>query len=359
MDEKPLTFYTDRSAAEADDKCGMKFWHNRHAGGKGLVPVETAEALEVGRDVHEDLALIAEMEDISEKAIGKVVDDILEGVVNETLRTYPHKSELLFRRLGWLVAYALYIEPKVREVYENVSTEREIALDRSPLIVGVTPDRTLRHRKGRYLVYREYKSTISSSQKWLNSWKYAIQLHTSLKAIEEETGEKVKFAQVMGLMKGYYSNSDKRLVHPYANAYYNEKTDKWSHDYRSGFEWVPTPVWEYPGGIVEWVKWCGQEVAEKQFPHTEPIFLNEMMVDNWVARRTSREKEVSLVKDLCRDDHSLRAIHFEQRTNQCSPPFGDSCPYLVLCWNASYALHPEKHPDFVERKPHHDLEMIV
>ena len=357
-DTKPLTFYTDRSAANLDDKCGMAFYHNRLAGGKGLVPKVEADAFRVGRIIHEDLSLIGNLADISEESIKGIVGEIMAGV--DPSKVERRAMEDLYRRLGWIVGFALFIEPKIRAEYENVSIEQEIALDRSPLIVGVTPDRLLRHRKQGYLVYREYKSFAYGGQKWQDSWKYAIQLHTSLKAIEEEFGEAPRFAQVMGLSKGYYSNTEmRRLMHPYVYGYYNETTQTWSTQYRSGNSWIARPVWEHPLGLVEWVKSCGTDAALNMFPHTEPIFLNEEMLNSWVRRRQHRERLMYAVKEEVKTNYEVRQLWFEQRTDRCRPPVGDACPYLPLCWNAAHHTRPELHPDFVERVPHHDLELML
>jgi hypothetical protein len=355
-------YLTNRTASETDDTCGMKYWWSQLEGGKGIVPLHEAEALMVGRDVHEDLSAIAVAPDISVAALDEVTTDmIVHAPIGD--KKDIHKMELLYRRLGWMVAFALYIEPKIRDKWDNVAVEDELILDRDPLWVAVTPDRVLRHKQGKYLVYREYKSTISASSKWLESWKYQIQLHIGIKATEEEfvrsgKGEKIAYGQIMGLMKG--SEREGRLVHPYVWAYHNSQTGAWTHDYTKarGGNWDHRPIWEYPNGIVEWVSRLGEEHAVMQFPHTAPIHMNEMMLNAWTNRRLAREVEVAQVKEQCKTDHEARMIFFEPRTKNCRPAFGDPCPYIGPCWNASIQADPMRTGDFITRQPHHEVELL-
>jgi hypothetical protein len=47
--------------------------------------------------------------------------------------------ELLYRRLGWMNAFALFIEPGIRRLYLTIPMDEEITLDRAPLSVKVRP----------------------------------------------------------------------------------------------------------------------------------------------------------------------------------------------------------------------------
>lgn len=357
LDGNRIIFLTDRSAAELDDKCGMAFYWNRLHGGMGIVPKVDAVALRIGAEIHKDLATIAEMPDISPEAIQAAIDELTSTITLED-HIETKRMEMLYRRLGWLAAFALYIEPGIRRVYENVAIEEEIVLDRDPLWVVTTPDRLLRHRDSGIIEYREYKSTISAGYKWMESWPYAIQLHIGLAAAEEDRDVPVKFAQVMGLLKGWTSE-DGKLMHPYTWAYQNTKNGAWSCTYERGSEWIKVPVWDYPGGVVKWVQFCGEDIARAQFPHSRPVFLNKPMLDDWVQRRLRRERQIhGLGKDNIKASHALKVMYFEKRTRNCKPPFGDACPYLGPCWNAAIAEDPLKTGDFEVRTPHHEMEII-
>ena len=249
------------------------------------------------------------------------------------------------------------MEPKVREEYETVSVEAEHVLDRTPLWISYTPDRYLRHRQGGYLVYKEYKTTKWANAGWLQSWAYAPQLHIGLKGMEEELGERVGFAQVMGLMKGEVR--DGRLSHPYVWGWRNSATGDWTGDYNKARSaaWDKVPVWEYPGGLVGWVRTLGGDTASAQFPHTAPVFLNERLLNDWVLRRTYREIQVGEVLSQCQTSWDARVIYFEPRTAQCRPVIGEPCPYLLACNNAAVRENPLACRDYIKRVPHHEIEI--
>jgi hypothetical protein len=359
-------YLTDRSAAETDDTCGMKFWWNRLEGNRGIVPKEDQLPLLIGRETHSDLEAITRMdsEELSPEGLEAVTGEILDHLTLAD-RQNQKLMEMVYRRLGWLVGFALYIEPKIRKRYETVGVEKEIILDRSPLWVAVTPDRVLRDKTDGHLEYLEYKTTISASQKWLNSWIYQIQLHIGLAALSEELGEKIQFAQIMGLMKGNSGWGDAvekqgRLHHPYVWGYYNGDTKAWTWDYNQAraSNWSPLPVWEYEGGIVKWVQLAGLEVALQQFPFSPPVFLNSRLLDKWVERRLSREMMIRAVKEPARENPTLKNIHFPMIQSRCKPPFGDQCQYLKACWNAETNLNPLGSGDFIERVPHHEMEIV-
>lgn len=297
---------------------------------------------------------------LDDGSIQSFIDSVLQPLVTTFELLTRSEKEILYRRLGWLVSWALYMEPKIREKYDTLAVEHDLILDRTPLWIPVKPDRVLRDKTSGDLVYLEYKSCLSASQKWLLSWHFAIQLHSSLAALSEEMKETVKFAQIVGMLKGNRSLSDGRLLHPYVWGWYNAASDKWENRYEAArsADWQPRPVWEYPGGIIEWVRGCGQDQALAQFPFTAPVFYQQRILDNWVARQIYRRKEVLANEEVCRTDLVRRSEIFPMRTKQCRPAYGDPCPYLRLCWNASSHNAPSQDPDFEPRQPHHEIEII-
>lgn len=347
-------YLLDRSGADLDDKCGMALWWNRIQDGTGIVPAEENDALETGKEIHDDLSRLAESGDC-----GAAADQLVDEILGQIAGPDPILSirEHAYRRAGWAVAFALYIEPRIRQEWENVAVEGELILDRTPLWVPTTPDRVLRHKVSGIYRYLEYKSSISASKNWLDSWKYAIQLHIGMKAVEEELGIKVAYSQIMALMKG--DNRDGLLKHPYVWGYYNSDTGQWTHDYSRarGHAWNPRPVWEYPDGLVGWVRACGEDVALSQFPHTEPVMLNERMLDQWVTRKLARSRQVAEVAAKCVDNQEERLVYFEPRTSHCRPAFGFACPYRLACWNATVNANPLASGEYVKRVPHHQIEI--
>jgi hypothetical protein len=138
---------------------------------------------------------------------------------------------------------------------------------------------------------------------------------------------------------------------------YRHTSGKWSHEYERSTGWEPAPVWEYPGGVVGWVQFCGEDVALSQFPHSYPVFRNDKMIEEWVARRVYRQKVIAVVADECQTDLAKRNIYFEKRTRSCRPAFGDACPFMNACWNAAVEANPLASGLYKVREPHHDIEI--
>lgn len=338
---------TDRTTIETDWLCGAKRWWYKEEGGDGIVPVKEAIYYEVGRDIHSDMERLLN---------GESINEIIrfEGINLHAEITDQLVLERIFRRMGWAVAFATYILPTLIEKYDVISLEKELILDRTPLWIACTPDVLLRRKSDGRLIYRDYKSVKMLGKSWMDHWPYAIQMHIGLKAIEEELGEVPAYAEVMGLRKG--EDRKGKLMHPYVWAYWDEKKDLWQHDYKYGL--VLRPVWEYPGGIEEWVKFLGRDVAIGQFPLSKPIFLDERLLNRTITERILREQEVREVKYTAQLDPNFRALYFRQNFSECLPSFGDPCPYLACCHNASVELNPLASGDFIKRTPHHEVEVI-
>lgn len=353
----------DRTGSEIDDQCGMRFWWTRHQDGTGIVPIEEPAYFEQGRRIHEDMAILATIADPAKW----VYDEI--KLRTATLPPEQKDREILYRHLGWLAAWALYHEPRIRERYETVQIEHELILscpvnrgksiDPGILWVPIIPDRVVRRKANRHLEYWEYKTALAAGQKWQSSWQYQPQLHLGQEAIEQELHEKVSFAQIIGLMKGYpYTDADhqERLIHPYVWAYSNG--EHWSVDRVALSNWKRRPVWEYPDGLLAWVQFCGEDVALSQFPRSVPVFKSNRMIQQWVERRYYRQEEIQTYLDEGADPDD-RHLYFEPRTKQCEPPYGDKCPYVKCCWNAQIGDDPIGSGLFVKRDPHHEVERII
>ena len=336
-----LPILTDRTSEEVDELCGMKYWWYKHEQGKGIVPTQEEDYFTAGRELHKDLDLYAQGQTVAE-VVGTIPGPGDGGQVGQ---------ERHARRSGLAAAFGLYIEPFLRKFGTEVCSEGEVVLDRPPLWVAVIPDR-IQRRKGGGLVYREWKSTKSLRKEWQDHWLYAIQIHLGIKAVEEEMGERIEYGQVLGLNKGY--DRDGRLIHPYVWAY--RKGAEWSHEYKFG--WDHAPVWEYPGGVVEWVERCGQEVGLKQFAWSPPIFLDQRLLDRWIDQRKRRHAQIQPILQQAQTDLSVRDSHFDQRLIHCRPAYGPACPYLAACHNASVNANPLGSGMYKVRTPHHDLELI-
>ncbi len=346
------TFLVDYQQTEADDLCGMKRWLSTLEAGTGIQARDDVLPTLLKQAIHDDFRCINSLDDLSQPSIQAVIDDVL-GELSEKDKQDQTKMELLYRRLGWIAAYALYIEPGIRMDYDVMPIDSEIVLDREPLWVIAHPDRLLKEKKTKEIIYRELilMPPGLTNQKWLHSWHFQMRMHVGMAAAMEDKKLGVDYGQVMGLSEGYYSTIDGRLAHPYCWGYFNKQRSEWSNVYKNEKDgWALAPVWEFPGGVVAWVKMCGDGVAKHQFPLSPPILLNKRMLDNWVENKLHREREIRTVGDISRTNLHIRGIHFERRTAACRPVTGECCPFIFACWDSKTAANPLKGDQFITNR---------
>ena len=335
---------TDRTSIETDWLCGMRYWWYKHAEGNGIVPAAEATELLEGRDIHADLA---------DYAAGVPLEKLLADIEEKVKQAAEVPDlELLYRRMGWLIAWDAWVEPRLRaEFPRNLMLEKELVLDRDPLWIATTPDRVVASNSG-LIVVDDYK-TARSLYGWAEKWPYAIQCHIQLKAVEEELGKKVAYGRMRAIYKG--DHRDGRLTHPYVWVW-KDRGGAYTPEYKTGLTRVP--VWEYPGGIREWVKFCGEEIGLAQFPLSQPIFCNDRLLEDMIQARINREKAIKLGIERARTDPAFRKLLFEQRFGQCRSSKRYPCPYLSACHNATVNQNPLGSGEYVKRTPHHELELI-
>ena len=322
----------------------MLWWYKYH-NGKGVVPLDEEEHFLVGRDIHEDMEGFPN---------GKGVEDILASLPSfDSCEGDQLKLEILARRRGWIISFGEVVWPYLMTHYTVEAVEKELIFERGPLWIQVKPDLVLRNKKTGKLIYIEFKSTASFSPKFMAHWDTAIQLHLGIAALEEETGEKVEYGQVIGFNKGTWRG---RLVHPFVWGYQNPETGVIKVPYTYG--WDHYPAWTYPSHD-EWVReLAGREQMEAQFGWSAPVFKNEELINKVIERRKVREEEIAGAKELAQEDLELRNRVFEMRTIHCLPSFGGGCAYYQCCHNAGVGKDPIGSGLYIERTPHHELDVI-
>lgn len=334
-------YMTEFNAAETDSTCGMRYWNNQIEAGKGVIHMNEVLLTLQQQALHLDLRTLASMKDIRPGAIEEKVQDVLSQIPKDD-KSDLRKLELLYRRLGWFVGFALFVEPRLRTLYETLDVDSEILLDADPLVVVVRPDRILKSRSTGEIIYREYAPMPPDyfNKNWLNAWTYNPRLHVGMAAAEQVLTSVITYGQMFGFSEGYISTIDGRLCHPYVWSYHNIVTDEWSHHVRSGEEWKSAPVWEQPRSLIDWVQELGTTVADKVFCLSQPVKLERNLVDEWTARRIHREREIHVQRDTCQINLFKRSIHFPKHMTQCVTREGKSCQYTALCWNHNVQLNP-------------------
>lgn len=196
----------------------------------------------------------------------------------------------------------------------------------------------------------EYKTTSSSREQWVNSWATAVQLHSSVKAVEATLGEPVTGVIVQGLYKGFVSYG--KQSSPFCYSYRKEGNPPFSkteylYDYKAGFRKYPT--WEMEGGTKAWVEGMSEEMLAEQFPQVPPIFINDQLVETFFRQRAIREREIHEAQGE-RDDKV-----FPMKFEACCPSFGHGCSYRQLCFGGA-GIDPLQ-AGYTWRQAHHQPEM--
>ena len=321
----------------------------------------------MGTCVHDGLAAIAR---------GLPIDDIANTAQKQmfealTIQTSGEVSEIDFANEqaalveGILRGFYKYVWPRLMVEYPVIKcVEVELTYEHDGLTFMSKPDLVVVgvNWEGE-LTYIEYKTTNSKTDEWVNAWDTAIQIHSSIRAIEATTNEKVANVTVIGLYKGFESYG--KQSSPFCYAYKKIGTPPFTetlvqYEYKTGFKRYPT--WELEGGVKAWVDGMPDEVLGKQFLQTPPIFVKDDMVDTFFKQRAIREHEIIManvmLKDETVDEETKRFVlntTFPQRFDQCKPGYGrlKPCEYMRICHG--HVVDP-LNEGFEYRVPHHELE---
>ena len=359
----------DRSRVVTDWTCPRKRYWGYEWEGKGLVGSNIHLELFTGTTLHDGLAAIAAFH----RGTGSVDIDAIATTANRQMAeglltsTSGEVSEVDFALEqaalveGLLRGFHKYVWPQLMGQYPNIlHIEEEMKYEHDGLTFMSRPDLVIGNDNGD-VVYVEYKSTSSKKEGWINSWGTAVQLHSTIKAIEATTGRKVDSVIVQGLYKGFESYG--KQSSPFCYGYHRYGNPPFSktetiYEWKAGFK--RTPTWEMEGGVKAWVDGMPPEVIANQFPQTPQIFVNEDMISSFFNQRKWREKEIELamnmLPDIVNEDGVIEVLDvtFPQKFDQCIPAFGKPCEYRKLCFG--HVENPLEE-GYQVRVPHHQAEL--
>lgn len=362
---KLLPILYSRSAVTQDWRCPRSRWWGYEWGGRGLSSGTTSIELFLGITLHDGLAAIfsgLDIDSISEAAITQVK----EHLASDSVEGQHYAAEQAALVEGLLRGFHRHVYPRLMDEYDVVDIEKELFYEHDGLTFMSKPDLLLRHKEGGHLLYYEYKSTSSVKDKWVGSWNTAVQLHSTIKAIEHNLKEEVSYCIVQGLNKGYVSQYD-RQESIFCYGYYKAgqppfNKDVWQYAYKAGLKKDPT--WTKAGGVKQWVAEMPEEILSQQFPQTPPILINHDLVDAFFRQQASREHEIRRTRLLLMENPEATELldaHFPQHFEQCSPGYGTGCQFKKLCFSgiadplaAGYSLRVSHHD--AEREQHDGLD---
>jgi hypothetical protein len=363
----------DRSRCVADWRCPRLRFLQYELDGRGIVPDHTALELYLGQAIHDGLAAIAGQQEMAKGTIGEVDINTIASTaftqVHDQLLTASagedsQKSNDFANEQGTLVEGLLrgfykHAWPRLMEQYpEIVMIEQECQYKHDGMIFMSRPDLVVAN--GDEVVYVEMKSTSSKREEWINSWATAVQLHSTMRAIEETINRAVTGVIVQGLFKGFisYNRQNSPMCYCYQRTGNPPFTqDQRLYEYKAGFTRFPT--WKLEGGVKKWVEDMPETILADQYPQTPMIYIKEDLINSFFAQRADREKQIDLAKQMMdgADEETRQSIldcAFPQTFDQCTPSFGHKCAYSRICHGHVSSPLEE---GFTPRVGHHQLEI--
>lgn len=353
----------DRSRVVCDWVCPRKRYWQYEYDGKGIVRSGISLELFTGTVVHDCLAAIAtqhpqvDIDLIAVTAFQQMKKTLLDAHDGEV-----GADEFAFEQAtlveGMLRGFYKHVWPRLLLQFPVIKfIEKEVTYKHDGLVFMSKPDLIMEDKEGEWH-YIEYKTTRSKKEDWVNSWQTAVQLHSSIKAVEQTLGQAPLAVTIVGLYKGYESYGKQNS--PFCYAYKRNGNPPFTKDeiqygYKAGFKRYAT--WELAGGVKKWVEEMPEYILSEQYPITPPILIDENLVERFFNQRGTREKEIHhAVKMIAAnpESESLLDDYFPQKFDQCTPYFGKKCEYSRLCHGYSGAPLTN---GFTHREPHHEAEM--
>lgn len=355
-----VIWLTDRTRTTTDWTCARKRFLNYHVERTGVAHRDLKLELFLGIIIHDALAAIAfqhrgsgraDIDDIASKAGAAVLETLEDGT------DFAREKATLVE--GLLRGFHRHVWPRLMLRFPKiVAIEQEMQYEMADGMIFMSrPDLILESPEGEW-VYIEYKSTSSKKDEWINQWGAAVQVHSTIRAVEQTLGKAPSQVIVQGLYKGWMSYG--KLASPIVYGYKSAgqppfSKDRFSYDYEKGF--FRTPVWALPGGIKKWIEEMPEDILSNQFPQTPPIFVKDDMIDAFFRQRVMRESEIRLAMQMMEAQpemsQAILDVTFPQKFEACNPGWGTGCEYRAICFG-----NPEDLvlAGYEPREPHHDLE---
>lgn len=353
--------YVTLSRTQSDWTCPRKrFWAYEHMG-RGLSKAGTNQALYTGQTLHDCLAVIGfrykegldvNIDEIAETAYKQMMEALTgaaaEGTITPEVDAYAKEQATLVE--GLIRGYYKHVWPRLLEKYPVVvGVEQEATYSLSDTIKFIArPDLIMADPEGGWH-YIEFKSTSSKKEEWIQSWETAVQLHSSVKAVEQTFGILPEDVTIVGFYKGYvsYSRQNSPICYGYKRSGNPPFTqDQIQYEYKAGFKKFAS--WEMEGGVKAWIDSMPEEILANQFPMTPPIYVNEDMIEAFFKQRKIREEEI----ESFYGNEDIDRI-FPQKFESCQPAYGFGCEYKKLCFGH---VEDPATEGFELRVPHMDSE---
>jgi hypothetical protein len=354
----PFWHYLSRSAADLDDKCARARFESTLRLGSGITLQGESPDLAFGTVIHLGPQTIWSTNGDFEASEAAIVSA-------PEFQTLTPAFQYLARCLSW--AYGMSTYARLKDHWEVIATEREVyytvgkSSSGRPIVCQAQPDLLLRHKLSGITLYDEFKSTRLLTERYLNSWKHAVQLVVGALAVKETLGIEIDQFRVSLFYKG--EQGDDYWRSPFTSAWFNEAEALYAAKRPTKFKgWERFDV--HTSGFTprKWVETLVQidpMILSAQLP-TVDVPLDPEQVKSWQRQIAYREQDIAdFVEehDFGRVFPSQAALDrvFKQSFNACEPAMGAACPFLAVCKSPVVAQNPLRH-GYQTRVPHHQLE---
>lgn len=371
---------TDRSRiALGDDHCQMARYYEYHYQGTGIVPVAPSLNTSIGIAVHdmlaEELARTETRDDIDTVWTERFVkwSERIYKVCELRRETQHTKNEAAWLAsvlaYGWWTQFAAWFA----ERFEIIAIEREYALvlDDGRIVIQVKPDLVLRDRQTGKLCIMDFKSMSSfKEQTTPQSFAESVQIALMTAAVEAAHGEPVEQFWIAGMVKGskqVFEKDGNKTAEPrfYSHLCYAKVPQppfkEW--DFK-GFWYNKTPIWEFDPSPINFVRLLQEkrpDILHESFPMMGPFQRQTHMIPQALRGIVGGENRwINALWALSEaNPESFNVVldeTFSRSYGNCTSFFGDSCPFVRLC----YALPGHEDPIgsgfYRQRRPHHEPE---
>lgn len=350
--------YLSRSAADLDDKCQRARFESTLRFAVGVSPQGPAPDLAFGTVIHLGPQTIWQSGGDLEAA-----DAAIQAAPD--FGTLTDAFQFLARCLSY--TYGLSTYPRLKDHWRLLHAEKELrytvgkSSTGTPIICLAQPDLILEHIQTGIVLYDEFKSTRLLTERYLNSWKHAIQLVVGALAAKETLGLTIDQFRVSLFYKG--EAGDDYWRSPFTSAWYSASEGLYAAKRPTKFKgWERFDV--HTSGFTprQWVEKLIQidpMILSSQLPTVE-VPLDPEQVKSWQRQIAYREQIIAdFVEEL--DYGVLKPSEaeldrvFKQNFNACEPAMGAACSFLAICKSSHVAQNPLRH-GYQLRQSHHIAE---
>lgn len=247
------------------------------------------------------------------------------------------------------------------------------------------PDFVMRRKSDGEIGVHDFKTTASVTEGYVTEWQSSVQMAVGTLGVEARLGQPVTHYYIHALIKGQrkseynvttgdYDGPERQhshLVYGYCKPANPPLTKddwqpKWKYlgtdgkNHTIGKQYVKRPVWEYPGGVEQWIFDLPMEMIYESFPVIGPYGRQTKMIPGFLSEMYYEEhrwqERLQKIYEAPQEAKELVLLAEVPRSWGCYK-YGKPCVYMDTCYKVPGYESPVASGKFVERRPHHEPEV--